>query len=221
MLKQDAADWMPAHASFASVHGNCVIPGMVNLESDEEAGAFDMVSHMLALGHRRILHVGGPVGATGADRRVAGYMRAHATAGVVPPPDHVLRAAFSEEGGRVALQDWLLRQRGGPLPEAVFGANAAIALGCIDVLLARHLRVPADVSVVGFDDSLLARSARMATVQQPLHELGSQAVRVLMDCIDARLDGRGWHGQDNIVLPTTLVPRATLAAPGRKALAID
>ena len=202
------------------MHGNCVIPDVVNLVSDEEAGTFDMVSQ-LALGHRRILHVGGPVGATGADRRFAGYMRAHATAGVVPPPDHVLRAAFSEEGGRVALQDWLLRQRGGPLPEAVFGANDAIALGCIDVLLARHLRVPADVSVVGFDDSLLARSARMATVQQPLHELVSQAVRVLMDCIDARLDGRGWHGQDNIVLPTTLVPRATLAAPGRKALAID
>ena len=121
----------------------------------------------------------------------------------------------------MALQDWLLRQRGGPLPEAVFGANAAIALGCIDVLLARHLRAPVDVSVVSFDDSLLARSARMATVQQPLHELVSQAVRVLMDCIDARLDGRGWHGQDNIVLPTTLVPRATLAAPRRKALAID
>ncbi len=221
MLKQGAADWMPAHAGFVSVHGNCAIPGVVNLESDEEAGAFDMVSHMLALGHRRILHVGGPVGATGAERRIAGYLRAHAAAGVEPPPGHVLRASFSEEGGRVALQDWLLRHRGSPLPEAVFGANDAIAMGCIDVLHARRLRVPADVSVVGFDDTLLARSARIATVQQPLHDLGSQAVRVLMDRIDSIQDGRNWHGQDNIVLPTTIVPRATLAAPRRKTLVID
>lgn len=219
-LGSDASDWLPASTPFVSVHANHAIDGVVNVESDDEAGAFAMVSHMLALGHRRILHVGGPIDAAGADRRIEGYLRAHAAAGVKPLPGHVLRSAFTTEGGREALQDWLRRRRGDPLPQAVFGANDAIALGCVEALAAQGLRVPADVSVVGFDDSLLARAARIATVRQPLHEIGCRAVEVLVERIEALQDKRGWQGPRNIVLPSTVVPRPTLAAPRRRALTI-
>lgn len=219
-LESDASDWMPAGTPFVSVHANRAIAGVANVASDDEAGAFAMVSHMLALGHRRILHVGGPIGAAGADQRIEGYLRAHAAAGVIPSPGHVLRSAFTTEGGRSALQDWLRRHRGAPLPEAVLGANDAIALGCVEVLAARSLRVPADVSVVGFDDSLLARAAGIATVRQPLREIGCRAVEALVERIEALEEKRLWQGPHSIVLPSTIVPRPTLAAPRSEALTI-
>ena len=87
-------------------------------------------------------------------------------------------------------------------------------------MLARGLRVPADVSVVGFDDTVLARSARLATVRQPLRRLGQQAVEVLVARIEARLHDTPYRGPRNIVLPTEIVAGATLAAPRGAALGI-
>jgi LacI family transcriptional regulator len=213
LLRADAAEWLPEHTPMVSVHANDAIAGVVNLESDEEAGAYEMVSRLIERGHRRILHVAGPEGALGAERRVHGYRRAHAAAGFLPPPDHVLRAGFGAEDGRRALEAWLRRHRGEALPDAVFAVSDAAALGCIDALLARNLRVPADVSVTGFDDSVLARAARLATVRQPLRDLGRRAVEVLVRRIDARSRDAALRRTKNIVLPTELVPGATLAAP--------
>lgn len=220
LLRADTADWLPEHTPMVAVHANHRMAGVVNLESDEEAGAFAMVSHMIGLGHRRILHIGGPVGALGADRRVRGYCRAHAAAGLDPLPDHVLRAGFSAAEGRLALDNWLREHPGQPLPEAVFAASDGVALGCIDTLLARGLRIPADVSVVGFDDTVLARAARLATVRQPLRELGRQAVQVLVSRIAAAGQDADVRDTANIVLATELVLGATLAAPRAGTMAI-
>jgi LacI family transcriptional regulator len=213
MLQEDASAWMPTHTPLVSIHANCALPGIVNLESSDELGALQMVQHLLKLGHRRILHVGGPLGSSGAERRVEGYLRAHAAAGVPTHPDHIVRTDFSYEGGRRAMEEWLQHQRGELLPEVVFGGNDAIALGCIDALRARGLNVPADLSVVGFDNTVLARTARLATVRQPLLELGQQAVETLVARIEARRDGRQDEASATIVLPTEIVPGLTLAAP--------
>jgi len=215
-LGSDANGWMPTNIPCVSVHSENVVPGVVNLEPDEEEGAFQAVSQMLALGHRRILHVGGPAGLIGAERRLAGYLRAHAAAGVKPPAGNVLRSALNAEGGSGAMLDWLRRHPKGPLPGAVFCCNDAIALGCIEALVAQGLRVPDDVSVVGFDDTLLARSARLSTVHQPLHALGRKAAELLMELIGTRRKGGRWPGPDNIVLPTEFIARATLAAAPRE-----
>jgi len=212
-LQHAAASLLPEHTPLVSVHAHPPLAGVANLESDDEGGAFDMVSHLLALGHRRILHIAGPADLAGAEPRVQGYQRAHAAAGVKPPPEHLIRAPFSVEGGREAMHDWLQRHRGKPLPDAVFGGNDAIAHGCMDALLTRGLRVPADISVVGFDDIVLARALRMATVHQPLHELGRRAVDVLMQRIEARRSGQAYRGPIEIVLPTEVVPGMTLGRP--------
>ncbi|HEX6705546.1 MAG TPA: substrate-binding domain-containing protein [Albitalea sp.] len=116
------------------------------MESDDEDGAFEMVSHLLALGHRRILNIAGMADLAGAEARVRGYQRAHAAAGVKPPPAHLVRAPFTVEGGRDAMEVWLRRHRGKPLPDAVFAGNDGIAHGCMDALRIRGLRVPADIS---------------------------------------------------------------------------
>jgi LacI family transcriptional regulator len=213
MMQEDPSTWLPAHTPVVSIHANHTIAGVVNHESDEEAGAFDAVSRLIQLGHRHILHVGGPAGSTGADRRLQGYRRAHEAAGIPLPSEPVVRDAYTFEAGRGAMESWLQRHRGEELPQAVFAASDAIALGCIDALAARSLRVPDQISVVGFDDTLLARTSRLATVRQPLQQLGRQAAETLLSRIEARHDSAPPPECRNVVLPTELVPGATLAAP--------
>lgn len=195
------------------MHSNREIAGVPNLESDDEGGAYRAVGRMLELGHRRILHVGGPHGLRGADRREQGWRRAHAEAGLLPPPGHVVRGAFSAEGGREALDGWLQQHAGEPLPDAIFAASDAIALGCIDRLVARGWRVPDDISVVGFDNTVLARAARLSTVAQPLGQLGRQAVEMLIGLVEARRDSVSAHAASSTVLPTQFVSGATLSVP--------
>jgi LacI family transcriptional regulator len=219
-LEDDGTTWLPEHTPMVSVHANRLARGRVNLESDDEAGAYEMVRGMLALGHRRILHVAGPAGFPSADRRVDGYLRAHAEGGVTPQPDHVVRTPFTAEGGSETMQAWLARHRGQPLPEAVFGGNDAIAVGCMETLMARGLRVPDDVSVAGFDNTLLARTLHMAAVRQPLLEMGRQAVEVLMQLIEAHRQGEPYDGPFNIALPARTVPGRTLSAPRRTPLIV-
>lgn len=219
-LPDDGAAWLPKHTPVVSVQADRPVSGAVNVESDDEIGAYEMVSRLLAMGHRRILHVGGPSKFSGANLRAVGYERAHVDAGVKPAPDHRIQAPLSVEGGRAAMEQWLQRQQGRPLPDAVFGGNDAIAMGCIEALRARGFRVPDDVSVVGYDHTLMARWLQMATVHQPLHEIGRRAVEVLVQWIEAAHGGEAYAGPKRIVLPTEIVAGSTLAAPRQAPLTI-
>lgn len=213
MLRGDASAWLAPHTPVVSIHANGPIAGVENFESDEETGAFQAVSRMLALGHRRILHIGGPEGSTGADRRIQGYRRAHADARVTPAVDHLVRCAYTIAGGRMAMDAWLRRHRGDTLPHALFAGSDAIALGCVDVLTARGFRVPDDISVVGFDQTVLAQVSRLTTVRQPLQELGMRATASLVARIEAHRESRAGRPPCNTVLPTELAEGATLAPP--------
>jgi DNA-binding LacI/PurR family transcriptional regulator len=219
-LEDDRLAWLPPQTPLVSVHADSPVAEVVNIGTDDEAGACEMVRRLLALGHRRILHVGGPPGFAMTDQRVAGYLRAHAEAGVKPAPGHVVRAPLSIDGGRAAMREWLGQHPGRPLPEAVFGCNDAIAFGCIETLRSQGLRVPHDVSVVGYDHTSTARSVHMTTVHQPLHEMGQRAVEVLLQRIEALRRGEPYPGPFNILLPTDIVPGETLAGRGQTLSAI-
>ncbi len=221
LLGPEDARYLPDHTPIVSIHANVDFPGVINLESDEEAGAQAMVSHLLAMGHRRILHLAGPTHSLGARRRVDGYLRAHALAGVEPLPDHVVTGDFTTESARRLLTQWLDTHRGEDLPQAIFAGNDAIAMGCLDVLTARGLSVPQQISLIGFDDTVLARAARLATVRQPLRELGQRAARLLVDSVDAKLGEAAPPTVTNLVLPTEFVVGATLGAPRSQPLRID
>jgi len=218
-LQDDGSAWLPQHTPMVSVQADRSVSAAVNVESDDEAGAYEMVRRLLEMGHRRILHVAGP-GFAGANLRLEGYLRAHAEAGVKPAAGFVVRAPLTIDGGREAMHEWLLSHRGRALPEAVFGGNDAIALGCIEALRSRGHRVPEDVSVVGYDHTLMARWVHMATVRQPLHEIGRRAVEVLMQRIEAQRRREPYGGPFNVVLPTEIIPGATLAGPRRTRLTI-
>jgi len=207
-----AEAWLPTNLPVVSVHSNTSVPGVTDLGVDEEEAAFHAVREILRLGHRRIVHLAGPEGAVGADRRLEGFLRAHREAGLAAPLAHVVRGAYSAEGGRQGLKRWLAAHAGDGLPHAVFCASDSIAWGCMDELRALGIGVPDEVSVVGFDDTVLARASGLTSVRQPLQALGHAAVRHLIDPRGLVVTRRAGKGPSFINLPTELVLRSTLRA---------
>jgi LacI family transcriptional regulator len=195
---------------MVAIHANHPLEGIVDLESDEEAGSCALVSRLIELGHRRILHLAGPVGQRGAERRVAGYRRALEQAGLPFDPALVRVAGFSIPEGREATRLWLRSTSADERATAIFCANDGVAFGCMETLAAAGLRVPDDVSVAGFDDTLLARAClpQLSSVRQPLRHMGERAVEILLDLT------RGAPAPRSVnVFPTEPVLRASVAAP--------
>ncbi|MBE2213878.1 MAG: LacI family DNA-binding transcriptional regulator, partial [Opitutaceae bacterium] len=216
ICSREVVDHLPDHTPFVSIHANIAAPpGMVNLESDEEAGACNLVRHLISRGHRRIMHISGPRGLLGAERRIDGYRRALAEAGIAFDPTLLLEAGYTTPVGKEALRGWLARSRGAQLPEAIFGANDAVAMGCIEVLAEAGIRVPEDVSVAGFDDTLGARTTvpQLTTVRQPLRAMGAKAVDLLLEQIGNNTARPAVKPPSPYVFPTELVIRASVSTP--------
>jgi LacI family transcriptional regulator len=211
-LTRAAAKLLPGHTPFVALHANCPLPNVVNIESDEESGAYEMVRYLIAQGHRQILHITGQPGFIGAERRIRGFKRALAGARIPFSDSLIVPGAFNIEAGRKALRGWLQRHAGKPLPHAIFGANDAIATGCLEVLAELGLRVPDDISVAGFDDTLAARTTapQLATVRQPLRAMGRRAVEILMARIDQQAGKAGPVSREPVVFLVELVPRASV-----------
>lgn len=216
VISPENAAFLPEHTHFTALHPNLLLPNFTSIESDEEKGAYEMVRHLVSQGHKRILHLSGVVNLLGAERRISGYRLALAEAGISVDPDLMIPAGYSVAGGRLAMEAWLDRHVGKPLPTAIFCANDSSAIGCIETLSSRGIRVPTDVSLCGFDDSIAARSCvpQLTTVRQPLWEMGIQAVESLLEHIQY---SSGQLPADklrtHIVFPTELKLRDSVAAP--------
>jgi len=139
---------------------------------DNHAGAAAVTRHLLEEGHRTIAYINGPADNLDAQERLRGFRDAHAAAGVKPGP--VLRGNFREDSGFSAAL--LLLQK--TLPDAVFAANDAMALGCLHALRNAGVRIPHDVALAGFDDIPVARflDPPLTTAGVPIAEIGRQAV---------------------------------------------
>ena len=167
---------------------------------DQEFGAALAVRHLIELGHRRIVHVAGPLDWLDALGRHRGWQRE-------------LRAAGLEEP-EVVVGDWSadfayrIAREPGALPDctAVFAANDQMALGLVHGLTERGLDVPGDVSVVGFDDLAEAKHflPPLTTVRQDFQELGERSVDVLL----AEIEGRD-HEQRAMIVPELMVRAST------------
>ncbi len=214
LLDADAVATLPAHTPMVAIHANHAIDGLISLESDEEAGSCALVSHLIELGHRRILHLAGPPGQRGSERRVTGYRRALEKAGLAFDPSLVRVAGYSIPEGREATRLWLRSTPEEERATAIFCANDGVAYGCMEILAAAGLRVPDDVSVAGFDDTLLTRACvpQLSSVRQPLRRMGERAVELLLDLTRGAAVPRGGE-----VFPTEPVIRASVAAPVRRA----
>jgi LacI family transcriptional regulator len=178
-----------------------------SLRIDNREGARLAVEHLLGLGHRAIAFIGGPRGNSDAAERLLGYRHALAAGGVPQEGRIELDGDFDEESGLRAGAAIALLQ---PRPTAVFAANDAMAIGCLAALRERALRVPEDVSLVGFDDIPMARylTPALTTVQVPIADLGRQALACLLRGVGQGTGGAATHA----VIAPTLAIRASAAA---------
>ena len=150
------------------------------VEVDHEGGARLAVEHLVGLGHARIACIAGPLALSPARQRVQGWRSALQAAGLGHGDALVADGAFTAEGGHAAMQA-LLAQR----PSAVFASNDLMAIGALCAAADAGLRVPQDLSVVGFDDIALAAYSNppLTTIAQPKQQTGELAARLLMQRI--------------------------------------
>jgi LacI family transcriptional regulator len=149
------------------------------------SGANQAVKHLLGLGHRRIGAITGPTGWLATEERRGGYHAALASAGIMPDPALEIATDFQIEGGIEAAGQLLDAP---DRPTAIFGFNDNVAIGAMHAARARGLRIPEDVSIVGFDDIEWAEhvTPALTTVRQPLAEMGRMAVSLLTRLLDGQ-----------------------------------
>jgi LacI family transcriptional regulator len=180
--------------------------GPSTVGSDNVAGARTATDHLIALGHRRIAHIRGRVDLQSAQLREVGYRESLTAAGIEFDPllvrDGNYRAPETDE----AAHDLL---RGPDRPTAIFAANDLSAIRVLAVAAELGIRVPEQLSVIGFDDVPEAAAATppLTTVAQPLKEMGSQALQILLQLL------KGDSVAQHLHLPAKLVVRASTGPP--------
>lgn len=174
--------------------------GVPWVDADNRHGGMAATRHLVVRGRQRIGVLAGPqTMAVGRDR-LAGWRQALVDAGREPDDDLVAVGDFSQASGEACMEELLARV---PDLDGVVAASDLMAAGALRVAAAAGRRVPDDIAIVGFDDSVIARSTSPAltTVRQPIREMG----RVLVELVTAALDGSG--GPTSRILPTELVVR--------------
>jgi len=170
---------------------------------DNKSAARHGTRHLIELGHRRIAHIAGPRGNILTRQRLAGYRAALRASGLPFDPDLVVDGDFSVEAGGRAMQ--ILLQRA-PRPTAVFCANDDSALGATAVAKQAGLAIPADLSVVGFDDIGYAAffDPPLTTIRQPRRQFGQLAAAILL---------REMPASGAVMLPYEMVLRRSTRPP--------
>src|SRR6266540_3431964 len=184
-------------------------PGLTVVDVDNRRGGLDAVSFLVARGHTRIATITGPTVWPSGRARLEGYRDALGQAGIVVEPSLVEQASgWGLEDGQAAMTRLLARRA---RFTALFAYSDLIAIGAIRELRAARLRVPEDVSVVGYDDIPVAAFLEppLTTVSQPMREVGERAASLLLGAIAGAGNG-GLH-----LLPVRLVVRASVVPPQR------
>ncbi len=182
--------------------------GFPHVQIDNSAAARSAVEHLIALGHRRIAHIAGPLPEVMAMHRRDGYRAAMAAAGLPIPEGYEVRGDYLLESGEACAT--ALFDLAEP-PSAIFVANDEMSYGAIHALRRLGLDVPGDVSVVGFDDLYLSKAfyPPLTTVSQPRADIGRTAMSLLLDI----LSGDDVAAAPAVVLPTALNIRGSTAPP--------
>ena len=182
-------------------------PGVTVVDVDNRSGGRDAVGYLLQRGHRRIATVTGPMEWRSSQHRLEGYRDALSTAGVAFDPSLTEQAhGWEPADGQAAMARLLMR---GASFTALFTYSDMIGIGAIKELRTRGLRVPQDVSVVGYDDVPVAAyvDPPLTTIRQPMREVGEHAASLVLDAI-----AHGGQGA-NRLLPAQLIVRDSVIAP--------
>jgi LacI family transcriptional regulator len=168
-------------------------------------GAYEAVTYLIRLGHRRIAHITGTLEIASAVQRLDGYRAALRDLGIAYEDRYVINGDFHQQGGQRAAS--VLLDLPMP-PTAIFASNDLSALGAMEAIRARGLYIPRDISVIGFDDIPHAQITypKLTTIRQPLAQMGRVAARMLLEIIE-----QPEQPPRHITLATELVVRDTCA----------
>ena len=184
--------------------------GLDAVSIDNYQGACIAVKHLLELGHRRIAAITGRAMSLVNEERLEGYFGTLREAGIEPDREYVFAGNYQPESGkRAALQILSLPAR----PTAIFAFNDLMAIGALRVLGENGVRVPQDISVMGFDDIPICQYANptLTSVRQPIEEMGSMAVDLLLQRIRSDDHYRASHVrlQPELIVRTSTSVRKT------------
>ncbi|MCO7070303.1 substrate-binding domain-containing protein [Vibrio cholerae] len=176
------------------------------IQDNSLQGGYMAAKHLIECGHKEIGCITGPLIRHQAQMRYEGYKRALAEAGIAINPDWIVESDFECEGGYQAFEK--LYQRG-KLPSALFVSNDMMAMGVIQAASKRGLRVPDDLSLIGYDDVHIAKfmTPALTTIHQPKYRLGKAAVDTLL----YRLENPDTTAQV-VQLEPTLVVRSSVCS---------
>jgi len=172
---------------------------------DHDHGGYLAGRHLVGLGHSKIGVIGGPRDSSSSPARLRGFVRALGEAGVELPADAVVDSDYHFAGGRLAMERLLTQV---PDITAVFACNDLMAMGAITALRSRGLRVPDDISMIGFDDIPYAVTTwpPLTTIAQPVEKIGTRAVSLLLE----RVAEPAAHSRREVLMPV-LVERESCA----------
>jgi DNA-binding LacI/PurR family transcriptional regulator len=196
-----------------AVAGHKKIPGLTNVALDHHLAAELSLRHLYQLGHRRIAFMRGQPFSSDSEDRWRSIQVVSKELGLEIRPELTIqleRDLTSPELGYPVVEQLL---QNGRRFTAIVSFNDIAAIGAIRALRDANLRVPEDVSVIGFDDILVAayHTPRLTTIRQPLHDMGETAARVLLQ----RLQGFKDYPQE-LAVPPELIIRETTAPPNSR-----
>ncbi len=183
-----------------------------SVDVDHVGAAEHITAYLIARGHRRIGFIGGAADNENSADRLAGYRQALTGAGIAQPPELVAAAGFWEEAGFEKARVMLDREAG--RPTALFCASDQIASGAYRAARDKGLRIPADVSVTGFDDLPVAveLAPPLTTIRQPFQQMAVRAMEMLLLRIAESGEAPPHPIGEKVVFPTEFVERDSVAS---------
>lgn len=177
------------------------------IEADHVQGSYDATRYLISLGHKKIACVAGPKTLLPSGGRVTGYLRALQEAGISFNPDYLIHSDFTSQGGFNAFQELLSKA---DRPTAIFASNDLMAIGGICAANQANVKIPQQLSVVGYDDIALASFSTppLTTISQPKHTIGQLTAQILVDRI-----ARPEAPMRREMLSSQLIVRQSTAAP--------
>lgn len=165
---------------------------------DNIEGSYQATQHLVHLGHSEIGFITGPRGVTTGIERIEGYKRALQENGIEIRSELIVEGDYRQNSG-YRLAEKLMRRH--KPPTAIFACNDLMAIGVLEWLEQRGMRVPEDVAVVGYDGTLLSAIVHLTTVAQPMYELGALACEFLI----ARIQEKDRPLQQAVLRPQLIV----------------
>ena len=171
------------------INGNYII-----VNSNNVKGAYTATKHLIDYGHREIAHICGDIEKLSGMERLEGYKKAMSEAGLTIREEYVINGDFTEEGG-FNCTNQLLKGKAKNYITGIFSSNDTMAIGAMKALKEMGIRIPDDISIVGYDDIRIASytSPTLTTIKSPILEMSLVATKNLINFIENNINSAEYH----------------------------